>query len=91
MSEYDKMHDYLNDQTFYDKFPEAWKVKKLYDEKVKDLERKLAEARKEASYVKEKYKEFFNVVKNNWIDENEEWDRDFVSMFKLKEKGDETR
>ena len=45
MSEYDKMHDYLNDQTFYDKFPEAWKVKKLYDEKVKDLERKLAEAR----------------------------------------------
>ncbi len=68
---------------------EHLRIRKEDLNRINELERQLAEARKEASYVKEKYKEFFNVVKNNWIDENEEWDRDFVSMFKLKEKGGE--
>ena len=70
MSEYDKMHDYLNDQTFYDKFPEAWKVKKLYDEKVKDLERQLAK-HKEAIRKHRASKISWGLDKSS--DDNELW------------------
>jgi DNA repair ATPase RecN len=51
MSEYDKMHDYLRDQSSYDRFPEAWKVKELYDQKIEDLERQLAEARERVTVI----------------------------------------
>ena len=83
MSEYDKMHDYLNDQTFYDKFPEAWKVKKLYDEKVKDLERKLAEAR-ESLLDFEKH-----VIKYNYHVSNPILSKYETLLKQLKEKGGE--
>ena len=60
MSEFDRMHDYLNDQTFYD-----YKVRELYDKKVSELKSQLAEAREEIKHLKKKNKLLIKTVEYN--------------------------
>jgi len=41
----DKMHDYLRDQNSYDRYPEAYEVKEIYDKKVAAMQTKLDQFR----------------------------------------------
>lgn len=50
----DKMHDYLQDQTVRGLFPEAWEVKKIYDEAIieKNAEIETEDSEEQLYYIK---------------------------------------
>ena len=45
MNEFDKLEDYLNDQSSYDRYPESYKVRELHNEVILELKAELSKLR----------------------------------------------
>jgi len=76
----DKMHNYLEDQTVRDLFPEAWEVKEIYDKAIAEKDREIERLEKEVDevYAKNRFltKELYDSVDKRmkciqWLEDKE--------------------